>query len=300
MGVERRKKNLLNIIAMTSMTIFSLASVFAGTISWYSANQNYDNAGGSMPVGLIRNCVSRISFHAQVGSKSVTLDETTTDYYLFEKEDYAYITIDESNNVSNLTFNTESGAYKDWNAKPVGEKTATLSKYSLLSQDHPLLILFDVIPYTVEDPSKIILDFRTNSGYLGNAGTIQRTGNPLSSVVEFHSFGLTSALPSGGPYRSETQDYSDTYQYGAVRNITYDKKWADVQDNETVNFDADGLINLFSNLDGSGNPSSTIYTQIGVVMNFSIASLEYIYNRFLGEEVLESDIFFDWDWTMEV
>ncbi len=294
--MDRRKKNLINIVALTSMTIFSLFSVFSGAAAWFASAQTYTGDADEMKVGVRSSVVTKISFHAQVGTKSVTENADTTNYYLFEKDEYASLAI--SNNIpSALTFNTESGAYKDWNAK--ADKTSTLSTYSLLSQDHPILILFTLEAYTADAPREVVIDFSTDSGYLGFSDTIAQSGNPLSSIVEFHSFGLTSALPSGGAYTSATQSYSDTYQYGTVRGITYDKKWASISNNETASFDDDGVINLFSNVE-NGNPSSNVYTQVGVVMNYSVASLEYIYNKFLGNNVLDNNLFFTWDWTMEM
>jgi|GEM_PF-4644855 len=298
MGIDLKRKNIMKITALTSMVIFTLFTVFSGTMAWFLSNQTYDNGGNNIQVGVIQSSISSITFHAQVGTKTVD----GTNYYLFEAAPYASLTIGEKNTPSDLVFNPESGAYKDWEAKQEKDRKATLSTYSLLSQDQPLLILFHVIPYTADSPKKVVLDFKTESEYLGSAQSVTRDDNPLSSIVQFHSVGFTqaNALPSGGAYESATRSYAATYRYGEVRGITYDKKWADVQSNASVNYDDDGVINIFSNLDGNGVPSSTVYTEIGVVMNFSIPSLEYIYNHFLGEEVLDDDIFFNWDWIMEV
>ena len=288
----------MKIFALTGMTIFSLFSVFSGAFAWFTSVQTINNGGDDMKVGIRNNVVKKISFHAQVGTKAVTEQSGTTNYYLFEKDEYASITI-EGNTPSALAFNTNSGAYKDWEAKE--DRTSTLSTYSLLSQDHPILILFDLVEYTAADAREVKIDFTTTNSYLGFSDTITRSGNPLSSIVEFNAFGLTSALPSGGAYTSPTQTYSDTYLYGVERGITYDKKWVTIDNMETATFDDDGTITLFSNLDANGVPSaSTIYTQVGIVMNYSIASLEYIYNKFLGNTVLEENLFFTWDWTMEM
>lgn len=293
-----KNKNLIRIAAMTSMTIFSLMAVFTGSLAWFNANRVVNQNGDNMQVERIGSCLKRVSFHAQVGTKSVVENEVTHSYYLFEKAEYAYITINNDNAASSLTFNKNSGAYKDWYAKT--DKTSTLSTYSLLSQDHPILILFDIATYTSENPSSIKLDFKTDSQYMGFADSITNSGNPLSSVVEFSSFGLTGVLPSGGRYESATQSYSDTYLYGLERQINYDKKWVTINQDESASFDEDGIINIFSNLNAQGTPSSTVYTQIGVIMNYSIASLEYIYARFLGEPVLDENIYFTWDWIMEM
>ncbi len=284
----------LKIVAATSMVIFTLFACFAGSIAWFNTVQNVSNGGNNIPVANITSCLTSVTFHAQVGTSTVS----EKNYYLFEKAPYATISINGNNSASALTFNTDSGAYKDWQARE--DKTASLSTYSLLSQDHPILLLFNLVSYTAEDPRAIQLSFSTESGYLGFADAITQSGNPLSSIVEFNAFGLTSALPFGGSYTSSTQTYSATYRYGEVRGINYDKKWASIDDNGTATYDDDGLIELFTNLDADGNPSSTVYTQIGVVMNYSSASLQYIYNRFLGNEVLENNLFFNWDWTMEL
>lgn len=297
MKLDLRRKNLMKIAALTSMMVFTLFSVFSGAIAWFTSVKNLSNGGDNMKVGIRYDVVSKISFHAQVGTKAVTEQDETKNYYLFEKADYASIVITD-NIAGNLTFNHDSGAYKDWEAKT--DKTSTLATYSLLAQDHPILILFDLVSYTAEDPREVKIDFSTESDYLGFSNTITQADNPLSSIVQFHSFGLTSALPSGGAYESMTQSYPDTYLYGVERQIDYDKKWATVDDEDTATFDDDGVINLFSNLDNSGNPSTTVYTQIGVVMNYSISSLEYIYNKFLGNPILDNNLFFTWDWTMEM
>lgn len=291
-------RNMLKIVPATSVVLFSLMAAFAGSIAWFNATQALNQGTEQIPVDRLTSVLSRISFHAQVGTKTVTENGDPVKYYLFDQDEYAYITIDSTNTPSALTFNTNSGAYKDWEAK--ADRTSTLSTYSLLSQDHPILMLFDIVPYSAQSPSTIKLDFKTDSTYLGFANTISNTGNPLSSIVEFNAFGLTSPLPSGGSYESATQSYTDTYLYGIERQISYDKKWVAITGGESATFDADGRITLFSNLDNQGNPASTVYTQVGVVMNYSIDSLEYIYNRFLGNSVLENNLFFTWDWVMEI
>ena len=298
MRISARRKNNLKIAAMTSMVIFTLFAVFSGTFAWFNINQSVLENGDNMNVDRLTSVLSRVHFHAQVGTKAITENDVSTNYYLFEKAEYASIEIGDDNIAGELEFNKDSGAYKDWEAK--ADQTSTLSTYSLLAQDHPILILFDIVPYTSASPSEIKLDFRTGSQYLGFADSVQRSGNPLSSIVQFNAFGLTSSLPSGGSYNSDTQAYSDTYLYGVERGITYDKKWVTISDAETATFDSDGLINIFSNLDAQGNPTSTVYTQIGVVMNYSIESLEFIYNKFLGNEILNENLFFTWDWTMEM
>ncbi|MCR5491002.1 MAG: hypothetical protein K6F32_02600 [Bacilli bacterium] len=296
MGINKLN---LKIIAATSMCIFSLFALFSGTIAWFNVTQAATDNANNMGVAKTTSALKKITFHAQVGTKSVTEGETTTSYYLFEKAEYASITVSD-NVASALSFNTDSGAYKDWDEKD--DKTATLATYSLLAQDHPILMLFELESYTASDPRSIVLDFTTSSTYLGSKerGQVTNNNNPLSSVVQFASFGLTADLPSGGAYTSSTQTYSETYLYGEVRGITYDKKWVSISDEEEPVIDDDGKINIFSNLDQNGDPSSTVYAKIGVVMNYNIDSLEYIYNKFLGETVLDSSLYFDWDWTMEM
>ena len=290
---QSSSKTALKLVSATSMTIFSLLSVFTATAAWFDSQRNVHNDGDNMQIYRISSCLTGITFHAQVGTK-VANNKT---FYLFEKTEYASINVSD-NTASQLTFNASSGAYQDWLEKD--DRTATLSTYSLLSQDHPILILFNIAAYPADNPSPITLDFKTNQNYLGFESVITQSGNPLSSIVEFHCEGLTTPLPSGGSFEG-ARTYADTYLYGEYKNINYDKSWVTIDDQENVTFDADKKIRLFSNLNDSGNPrGDVIFTQIAVVMNYSIPSLEYIYNRFLGNEILDNDLYFNWDWTMEI
>ena len=59
-----KNKNLIRIAAMTSMTIFSLMAVFAGTLAWFNANRVINNGADSMQISSLGGKLKSISFHS--------------------------------------------------------------------------------------------------------------------------------------------------------------------------------------------------------------------------------------------
>ncbi|MCR5079567.1 MAG: hypothetical protein K6B65_06615 [Bacilli bacterium] len=54
----QKRKNLLKIAAMTSMTVFSLLAVFTGTMAWFNASRVLNNGANQMEIGVTHNLQS--------------------------------------------------------------------------------------------------------------------------------------------------------------------------------------------------------------------------------------------------
>lgn len=256
----------LRIVALTSVTIFSLGVLTTGTFAWFTTMRSVGNNGGNMPVTNTKSPISSIRFYTFHKQKEVA----ETDYFLFSKV-------------------ATGGSFTSTNAEGYAELTTpiVLQKYSLLDPHHPLLMLVEFGPGT---PSKFTAT--TESDYLADPDggeDISSAVLPLSSVIQSFYFTFTTSNPivsivdnTVSYYAIKVNDCKSSNQSSFVKMSG---------DNFTV-FDQE--IDLYS-----GSSQSSNYT-VGIVFDYYPESIEYIYSHFLGYEELDSDLNFGCDWRLAV
>ena len=126
--------------------------------------------------------------------------------------------------------------------------------------------------------------------------------NPLSSVVQFHSFEFSGTIAEN----TETYDLNVVNEYGHtvkendVDGITIDtadftttnkSAFADFEDEDTYEYNKE--INVYD-----GDVRGLTY--VGIVVNYNSLALEYIFSKYLGHDYLSDGLTFKCDWTTKV
>ncbi len=258
-------KTILKIGAATSMCIFSLFAVFAGSVAWFTSSQNADNTAGDIAVAQLSTNFSKMSYHAYV--------DTSDSSYRFTQTESASVS-------------TASG-----NASLDSASSVEMEEYTLLDRSHPVLMLFQLSSeVTASEDSPITITFSTSSAYLGETDesgaatqTLTQSGNPLSSVVHF-----AVASYSTSDFTSSVDDSTNSY-------------YVVPEPSEYVSFVTfSGNTPSFSQSLTVCEITSGSVQYICVVLDYFESSLDYIYSVFLGDTLLEDDIYFTCDWTVAV
>ena len=299
MKIDRRRKNIISIVALTSMTIFSLFAVFSGAFAWFTSVNSLAMSGDQFPVVVGTGHLDSITFHQMV---SKTMDASTGEAtsFTFDPNPVGTISYD---------WGTDSASFTPTSQ---GDTSIALSDYEPLDREHPLLLMFRLNDSydTTSDPITIKATAQA-SGYLGekNADATPKYRLQDDSVVYKKVDGtdyywLSSVVQS---YNCTfVDDDSTSYQmavdsaYATAHSLPLlgnNSKFV-TADNErdTCSFSAEST--LFTSGDGG------MVKNIAVVIDYYPDAIEYIYSTYLGNTVLEDvydGILHYWcDWTMEV
>ena len=299
MAIKGISKSNLKIIAMTSVAIFSLMSVFTGAFAWFTSIKNKDMSDSGMPIKDQTGKLNYIEFHDVT---SITTDANgRATGYSFEKNYYGKITYNWTRGIFEKTGNTsiQLDAYNPLDTNhPVLMVIALNEDYPLLSEGYITINgtteteYFigerdgEVPAYNLND-SDIVLDTKT----VGN-----KTYNvyPLTSAVQFYyqdfSASEYTTLTSG-----TTLDYIIDDETGLTTNETF----------VTVDNEAEtSELNQTAVLYASEENSERTVQYISLVIDYYPDAIEFIYSTFLGDTVLEDDLdsilYFTCDWSLEI
>lgn len=302
MKSKNNKKNL-KIIGATSVTLFSLVTVFTATIAWFSMFQ--DVASGGMKIAAMDE-VGRLN---------------KIEIFEFDK------TIDKAG-VPNYSFYSTPSATV-FGGSGLDEEYFLMGDYNPLHTDHPILVLFtlkDNFVTTVAN-DMYIKGLTTVPGFLGETlsgspkyplgsssplfrGTkdvekeVIVDGVPTTQTVTVDCYPLSSAI------NFKCTDYSSSEYETLLTNSTSNR--IDIPTNSItlsesfVNFASSGAGITFKN-----NP--TIYSSAGdgsqiqyvaMVVNYDGNAISAIYSTYLGNTVLDNtyggELYFTCDWSLEV
>lgn len=254
------------------MSIFTLFSAFSASIAWFQMITQDNGDANNMPVKDLEDSVRLIEFHNYVETVTVNGIE----YYTFDKTPSCEVVLTDG----------------------VAEQSATLEmdRYELDDPHHPVLILMELAGGTTT--IKATLDENECYYVADGEHTIDENGgNPLSSIVEFFAFtySKTSSDATSLASRKLTVDATEYYSLKTnefVRSGSNANNSAFVQLDEYGDFDSlDTDVTIYS-----GNVNE--YEYLGIVVDYYAESLAYIYSYFLGDPVLNDDLFFSCDWEM--
>ena len=277
----------LKIISATSVTLFSLLTVFSATFAWFSMNEQVGNNGQQVQVQPISGYFYKLSIH-----NAVTISDTE---YKFNQNPWGTIQI------SNWNTRELVASFDD-------DDSCFMGSYDYLEKIHPVLFLFEfgdenVESYTATSNEPITIKASTETSYyLGDNAvgrTISSTGNPLSSVVRYSS----SVFSSESALEEIKGNASVTLSDGVTTN-TYDTY--DFTTNKLSGLDSFVKFNdqhLYSSFDQEPviySTDSATVKYIAVVFDYYELAMETIYGAFLGDEALEDTLGFECDWTMVV
>ena len=291
MKARRDNKNL-KIISATAVSIFSLLAVFMGTIAWFNASRIANAGNDSIAVTSPNGRFKKLSFHKLL---SDPYDDAT---YFFNEMEVGHLEV------------------TDWNMKKVkyvpydaAVKTVSMDEYSILEHRHPMLLLIELDQaYNIANYNLIVDGLTETLGFVGDRSSglvLSQTGNPLSSIVHFATYGYTQAALS-----ATLTTYNDQSAYSFAKPaesvfksfVTFNID----DDEETLDFSYVKEFNLYSsNVDTAmnvkdSNETKTEIKYIPIIMDYNDAALEHIYSTYLGEDVLDKNIYYNWDWELRI
>ena len=337
MGKFNRKKlqnvNTLKIAAATSVILFSLLACFSGAYAWYNSIRTLDSNADNFSIDKINTAVVGITFHKYLGVTD-KIDGTT--YYSFDPEDSGGVTFDAQGNPHEsgigialgeysldnpvhpllIMFSVANGAYQridletdfSFLAEDSGYslKTTVATFAALNSLDKATLANGDYIKVTADEGhggvSTIYKYISATRSYDMVWIDLNSGDNPLSSVVQFHSFEFSGTIAEN----TETYDLNVVNEYGHtvkendVDGITIDtadftttnkSAFADFEDEDTYEYNKE--INVYD-----GDVRGLTY--VGIVVNYNSLALEYIFSKYLGHDYLSDGLTFKCDWTTKV
>ena len=185
-----KSKTTLKIVSATSVTIFSLLTVFVATWAWFAMNQNVDGNGMNIQVSRMNGKLSYVYFHSFSGSEERVVGQTADNedikeiFFKFNKSPFATYEYDwdaqEIDDDNSVVDNTK------WN----------MGEYDPFNKDHPMLILFEFDKdYTSMTPGdSYIKGTTTVEDFLG-----KRESNGAPHYTLPQSPGDVSASPHTAP-----------------------------------------------------------------------------------------------------
>ena len=269
----KKNHNKIKMIAAVALCGFSAISLVSGAIAWFSASRISKDSGDSMTAVEPSPIFKRMSFHN-------------------------YLHIDYVNSV--YKFNQTEAGYIDFVDGALeyhGNASISLGAYDQLNQSQPILCLIELdTKHTVSATDPLVVTAKTDETYIGaSEDAIAATGNPLSSVVRFYSTAYEDDDDLGtieGSYTNDSGTFTvynvpmaaQATDYGSFALFENEYTYDDFDDNPTL-YEADNGDDV---------------TYIAIVFDYYIYALEYIYNTYLGLDILDDTITFTCDWTMVV
>lgn len=312
-----RNSKTLKLVGATSVTLFSLVSVFAATIAWFSMNKDASDNGMNLNVEPSNGRLSNVYFHA--------FNDDIDDDNLFEfnKTPFASYTYNWTN--GRVTVDT-AGTASDWE----------LEDYTAFDHDHPVLIVFELDDdYTSTSVGDIYVKGHTTvNGYLGareaNGDPVYDLSNltlhdeehPTALVMKQETVTVEEqqqtiyyfAFSSVAGFRNQAfsdDEYQDFLEANTGSTLAFKTEPDDEHDNaflhESEPFcDVDNTAETYSFTQSpflykSDGESTVKY--IAVIVEYSADAIGYIYSTYLGDRTLESwenILHFTCDWSLEV
>lgn len=291
MSKVKKNNKSLKIVAATSMTLFSLLTVFSATFAWFSTNLDVDSGGNQITLEMASGYFYKLSIHNAVN--------VSDSRYRFDTNPWGTIQIE------------------NWRTKRLitnfSSNSCFMGSYDYLEKIHPVLFLFQfgdnsVANYTATSTEPIAIKATTETDYyIGDnaAGrTIYSTDqidisqghfNPLSSVVKYSSKSFANA---------EALDAITSEDSVTLSDVTYDTYDFSVDDltgeGSFVEFDNQDSYSSFEQERTLYSTTSATVKYVAVVFDYYELAMETIYGAFMGNEVLTDTLTFTCDWTMVI
>ena len=327
------KKGSLKIAAATSLILFSLLACFSGAYAWFLSNTHVNNASSNFQVDRVNTSVQAITFHEYYGKTDPASSGGKT-YYSFNPSSSGSVTFSgdtPTETGAGIALGEYSLENPDhpllimFNVSGLQQRINFETDYSFLAEDDNYVLkttvgtfaalnLYDKTTLTNGDYLKVTADeehggVTTIYKYLAATRSYDMVWidlnsgfNPLSSVVQFHTFEFSGSIAAN----THTYDVVEINQYGNpvtvedVSGITIDtaaftssnkSAFADFTDEDTYTYNKE--INVYD-----GNVSSISY--VGVVVNYDSLALQYICSKYLGNLILNIGMDFKCDWITRV
>ena len=325
------RKGNLKIAAATSLIMFSLLACFSGAYAWFVANTNVNNSSSNFQVDRLNTTVQGITFHEYYGT---TIETDGKTYYSFNPTPSGSVTFSGETP-------SETGAGIDlgefslenpnhpllmmFNVSGFRQRIDFKTDYSFVAEDNNYSLKATVATFaaleaynkntlsdgdylkvtTDEDHGSVstIYEYKSATKSYDMVWIDLNSGiNPLSSVVQFHSFEFTGTIQSN----THTYDVIEINQQGNpvtvedVAGITIDTDaFTSTNKSQFVNFSNDDSYTFNKEVCVYEGTVSN-YTYVGIVINYNSSAIEYICSKYLGNLILNDGLNFKCDWVTRV
>lgn len=280
----------IKIVAATSMTLFSLLTVFSACIAWFGMNKEVGAIGNNIVVARPNGKLESVDFYM---FDDVIIDNSVVSGYKFFPESIGNITFDYLNNSVISTGNTR----------------ISLESYTPLTKEHPILLMFNLIEEYDLQPNEFRIEAITSrTSFLG---TKQENGTPLHDLTDPNSY-LRFDPVINRPYYAMSsvtqfmyQEFSSTQYIDLTSGNTLDFAFSDLVPSENFVSIVSGTeqSTFNSNPQLYVSPEKTV-AHIALIIDYFPNAIEYIYSTYLGNDTLEGtyeyELRFECDWTLEI
>lgn len=317
------------ILMCISILMCSVLSLLLGSLAWYNSIRAADTATDNFTAkstGLIES----VSIYRHRGADTSSTDSSADQ---FESSPLLVCTFGERGDAPSVTYTAP---------KYDNDSDSTFGYFSLSSLYHTLLYVVkfreDAI---ITDDTDVAVTLSTDIAWInalanlhtGTDGTvynqIQKTSNPLSSVVEFRSAALSAAVatvtddsgtsyldlssssssyltPTGKTPSAWTDYWTDWSSFYAVNSDTSDSRYDYSESGYRQEFDAFESMTASTSSDGTtsytANYSSFSSAKyVAVEAEYCPDSVTYIYSLNIGNDTISNDVLrFYCDYKMSI
>lgn len=317
--MKKNNKKTLKLVAATSLSIFSLMTVFVATYAWFSTNLNTQGSGATINIQNKGGRLKYVHFHQFTSSADGN--------FSFNKNPFATYTYDWA---TSSMVPDEEGVTDVWN----------MGHYTYLSKDHPFLMIFEydqnytsqeagdmyikatttvggdsLVTNYDDDDTQHLHPYTTGGGYLGAR---DQYGSP------FYSLPQTQVRNDSHPEsilikKTNTLDYYALSSVVTFRNAVYNtSNYSSIVNGDYLSIPKSSLTEeeSFTTIDNVRNryyfnqepclfksTGSGLIKYVAIVVEFYEDAINYIYSTYLGDSGLDqyqSLLYFTCDWSMEV
>lgn len=315
-----RNNKTLKLVGATSVTLFSLVSVFVASIAWFSMNKNVDNGGGDIEIKSKEGRLRNVYCHAYnpSGSSESNISFVGTPFASYSYDWGKSSMVPDANNPAN------------W----------YMGDFTSLDKEHPLLVIFEFDKdYTSSSVGDIYIKgsttvggdalnttysdgvavSTTGGGYLGARDS---DGGPFYALPQTQVRDEThpeSILIKQKTVDSKTRDYYALSSVVSFRNRSFSgNEYQTFSSGDSLNFatssletdetfttikdDTDEYIFNQNPYLYKSNGSGTV-KYVALIIEYYSDAISYIYSTYLGDTGLDSYdsiLFFACDWSLEV
>lgn len=281
------KKNV-KIITATGMGVFCLLTAFTASIAWFASNMGVQATGMNISVKAFDQRFRRMTLH-----KFIDVDNSGN--YMFYRDAAGTFT---------YSYDSNSTVYTSTN--PNETVSSFMGEYSLTSPRHPFLAIIEYSQAFVTDAydKKITVSAQTDNPFIcatDDEGEfllgLDEDSNPLSSVIKFSANSYQS-LTGIQSTTTVSGNSVNTYSLSST-NRTWDH-FAQIGTDNEGNYTYDNATGWDSDKEIISVTSGTVQ-YVSIIFDYYDEALGYIYNRYLGNSVLEQEsVPFGCDWRMVV
>ena len=278
----------MKILAMTSVTLFSLLSLFMGAAAWFQSNRNVNGNADALEITNIQDFAS-LEIHAV---SSVDTESGSSPIYTFNST-AAYTIGPDGKMTSSVPLSTEANPFE------------SLTPY------HPLLFIVRY-DHVIED--QLYIRGKTDKKFIcpiaGKpavsetiTGEEEERPYPLSSVVCFHSkvYETDTDLINNSTTVVDPEDPENPQ--------VVNRQWTYVK-SEIEDSDAGWTTSSFATLSGNTpdfnqqivleSDSSGTTSAVAIIVEYNIDVLNYISGYYIGEDFITTNLPFSCDWILEI